>query len=315
MGRQEMSDATRREVCTGLVGALAFGALARLHAVASIGERAMIRRPVPSAPGATVPVIGMGTSDTFDVDASDAARAPLVDVLSAFYGAGASVIDTSPMYGRAETVLGDLMRAAGARERTFLATKVWTKGRAAGLAQIEQSMRLLGTDRLDLLQIHNLLDWRAHVATLEDLVARGRVRYTGITHYTVSSQADLEDVLRERKFDFVQCNYSIFTRAAERRLLPYCQDHGVGVLVNRPFEDGAIFAKVRDRPLPGWAAAIDCSSWAQVFLKYVIAHPAVTCVIPATARPQHMRDDLEAGFGRLPDAALRERMVADVAAL
>jgi diketogulonate reductase-like aldo/keto reductase len=268
----------------------------------------MIRRKIPGSSDASLPVIGMGTSDTFNVGDSAHARAPLVEVLEAFYAAGASLIDTSPMYGRAEAVTGDLVAQLDAAERTFFATKVWTNGREAGVAQIEESMRLLKTPRLDLLQIHNLVDWQTHAQTLERLRDQGRLRYTGITHYVVSAHDDLESVLRAVPFDFVQLNYSLATRDAEARLLPYCADRGIAVLVNRPFEDGALFRQVRDRALPDWAAEIDCDSWAQVFLKYVISHPAVTCVIPATSKVRHMRDNLGAGFGRLPDAALRARM-------
>ncbi|HSN70107.1 MAG TPA: aldo/keto reductase [Steroidobacteraceae bacterium] len=277
-------------------------------------ETGMIRRPIPAS-GETLPVIGMGTSGTFDVGEDPAARAPLLDVLRVFYDAGASLIDSSPMYGRAEAVTGDLVTELGRTDGTFFATKVWTTGREQGIEQIESSMRLLETPVLDLLQIHNLVDWRTHARTLAALEDEGRIRYAGITHYTVASHSDLEAVLREQPFDFVQFNYSIATRAAEERLLPFCAERGIAVLVNRPFEDGALFAKVRGQPLPGWADEIDCTSWAQVFLKFVVSHPAVTCVIPATSKEKHMRDNLRAGFGRLPDMALRERMAADVAKL
>jgi aryl-alcohol dehydrogenase-like predicted oxidoreductase len=310
-----MFDPGRRKFCAG-VAAAAVGSFAPVGAVrraSAAGDR-MIQRAIPAS-GETVPVIGMGTSGTFDVGADAESRAPLREVLQVFYDAGASLIDTSPMYGRAEAVTGDLVAELDRAEGTFFATKVWTTGREAGLDQIEASMRLLQTEQLDLLQIHNLVDWRTHARTLAQLADEDRIRYDGITHYTVGSHGDLEAVLRERKFDFVQFNYSIATRAAEERLLPFCADQGIAVLINRPFEDGALFAKVRGRPLPDWATEIDCSSWAQVFLKFVLSHPAVTCVIPATSKEKHMRDNLQAGFGRLPDAALRERMAADVAKL
>ena len=305
-----MWNPTRRVVCGSLAAAAAGALLPVPTAIAA--DAAMIRRRIPASRDEALPVIGMGTSGTFDVGAGDEARAPLLDVLRVFYDAGATLIDTSPMYGRAEAVTGDLVTALDATERTFFATKVWTTGREQGLAQIEESLRLLHTPVLDLLQIHNLVDWRTHARTLRALVDEGRLRYTGITHYTVGSHADLEAVLREQPFDFVQLNYSIATRAAEEGLLPFCAERGIAVLVNRPFEDGVLFAKVRREPLPGWAAEIDCDSWAQVFLKFVISHPAVTCVIPATSKEKHMRDNVQAGFGRLPDAALRERMAAAV---
>ena len=206
---------------------------------------------------------------------------------------------------------GDLVQQLGKQPSTFYATKVWTSGRDKGLAQIEHSLRAMKTPRLDLLQIHNLLDWRTHAATLRQLKSDGRIRYTGITHYTVGAHAELESVLRAERFEFAQFNYSIGTRAAEQRLLPYCQEHGIGVLINRPFEEGALFTRVRDRKLPGYAQEIGCTSWAQLFLKYIVSHPAVTCVIPATSRAEHMQDNLQAGFGPMPDAAMRERMAKD----
>jgi len=276
------------------------------------GGAGMARRRIPAArDGQSVPVIGMGTWNTFDVGTSADERAPPAEVLQAFYRAGAQVIDTSPMYGNAEAVTGDLVQQLGKQNTTFYATKVWTSGREKGAAQIEQSLRLLKTPRLDLLQIHNLVDWRTHVPTLRALQADGRVRYTGVTHYTVSAHADLEAALRAERFDFAQFNYSIGTRAAEERLLPYCQEHGIGVLINRPFEEGALFTQVRNRKLPGYAPEIGVRSWAQFFLKFIVSHPAVTCVIPATSRVTHMQDNLQAGFGPMPDAKLRERMARD----
>jgi len=189
---------------------------------------------------------------------------------------------------------------------------VWTRGTDNGVAQIEQSMRRLKTARLDLLQIHNLLDWRAHVGTLRRLQIEGRVRYIGVTHYTESAYADLESVLTAETFDFAQFNYSIASREAEKRLLPLCQERGISVLINRPFEEGELFQKVVTRKLPSYAKQIGCHSWSQFFLKFIISHPAVTCVIPATARVEHMKDNLQAGFGPMPDAKLRERMAKDV---
>jgi len=303
-----MNGLTRREFC----GLALAGAMAPAGLAAESEPTQMLTRAIPGS-GERLPVIGMGTSGTFDVGATTEDRAALRQVLEAFYAAGASVIDTSPMYGRAERVTGDLVDELGARNRTFIATKVWTNGRERGLEQIRESMQLLRTDVLDLLQIHNLVDWNTHIRSLRELKDQGRIRYTGITHYTVASHEDLEAVLRQQAFDFVQLNYSIATRNAERRLLPFCQERGIAVLVNRAYEDGALFARVRGRPLPGWARDIDCASWGQIFLKYVVSHPAVTCVIPATSRLEHMRDNLQAGLGRLPDDALRARMAADFA--
>ncbi len=274
----------------------------------------MLKRRIPaSADGETIAAIGMGTWTTFDVGASAAERASLTDVLKAFYASGAELIDSSPMYGSSEAVTGDLVQQLGRQASTFYATKVWTSGRQQGVAQIGQSMRLLKTSRLDLLQIHNLLDWRTHSVTLRALKAEGKIRYAGVTHYTTGAHADLESTMRNESFDFAQFNYSIATRAAEQRLLPFCQERGIAVLVNRPFEEGALFAQVRNRKLPAYAAELGCTSWAQFFLKFIISHPAVTCVIPATSRVTHMQDNLKAGTGVLPDASLRLQMAKDFA--
>jgi aryl-alcohol dehydrogenase-like predicted oxidoreductase len=296
---------TRREFCAQATAALLAGA-----APAVAKEASMLTRSIPGT-DESLPVIGMGTWSTFDVGASASERAPLAEVLRLFYAAGGKVIDSSPMYGRAERVTGDLMEKLGKRSETFVATKVWTSGREKGLSQIEQSMRLLKSPRLDLLQIHNLVDWQTHARTLRMLKEEGRIRYTGITHYTVGAHDELQRVLEAEPFDFVQLNYSIATRDAEKRLLPYCRERGIAVLVNRPFEEGALFTRVKGRRLPAFAAEIDCTSWAQFFLKFIISHPAVTCVIPATSRPAHMEDNLKAGFGRLPDAPMRERMAQE----
>lgn len=298
----------------------ALAASAALADLASAGEPAKSReantvstRVIPSATtDERLPIVGMGTWNTFDVSPSPDERAPLLDVLKVFYESGARVIDSSPMYGAAERTTGDLVHQLGKRDETFFATKVWTTGRDKGLAQIEQSMRLLRTARIDLLQIHNLLDWRTHASTLRRMKEDGSVRYIGITHYAVSAHDEIESVLRAEKFDFAQFNYSLATREAEQRLLPFCREHGIGVLINRPFEEGALFTRMRGRKLPAYAKEFDCTSWAQFFLKYIVSHPAVTCVIPATSRATHMRDNVQAGFGRLPDEKMRARMVKEL---
>ncbi|HEV2334117.1 MAG TPA: aldo/keto reductase [Stellaceae bacterium] len=269
---------------------------------------AMITRPVPSS-GEAMPVVGLGTSQVFDVGADEGARQPLRTVLQACVDAGGKIIDTSPMYGRAEVVTGDLVAAAGVRPRVFLATKVWTSGRDSGIAQMRRSADLLKSPVIDLIQIHNLQDWRTHLVTLRAMKAEGKIRYIGITHYTTGSLPELARILSsEPGIDFVQCAYSLGTRAAETALLPVAASRGVAVIVNRPFEDGGMFARVGGRALPEWAAEFDCTSWAQLFLKYIIAEPAVTCAIPATANPAHMEDDLKAGFGRLPDARQKQQI-------
>jgi aryl-alcohol dehydrogenase-like predicted oxidoreductase len=270
-----------------------------------------ILRRIPSS-GEQLPVIGLGTSQTFEVGAAAAARAPLAAVLAAFFSGGGRLIDTSPMYGTAEAVLGDLLTPK-MHAHAFLATKVWTRGARAGIEQMTHSAQLLKTQRPDLIQVHNLLDLETQLATLREWKAAGKVRYLGVTHYTVSAQADLERVLRREQLDFVQLNYSPVTRAAERTLLPLAAERGVAVLVNRPFEDGELFARVRGKPLPAFAADVDASSWGQLILKFIAAHPAVTCIIPATASVAHLEDNLKGGIGRLPDAPLREQIAAALA--
>ncbi len=269
---------------------------------------AMITRPIPSS-GEAMPVVGLGTWQVFDVGADERARQQPRAVLQELAAAGGRLIDTSPMYGRAEGVTGDLVAELGLRPRVFLATKVWTSGREPGIAQMRRSAELMKSPVLDLIQIHNLLDWRTHLASLRAMKADRKVRYIGITHYTTSSLAELARILEgEPGIDFVQCGYSLATREAETRLLPTAASRGVAVIVNQPFETGGMFGRVRGRALPEWAAEFDCASWAQLFLKYLIAEPAVTCVIPATGSPEHMADDLKAGIGRLPDAKQRQQI-------
>jgi diketogulonate reductase-like aldo/keto reductase len=284
------------------------GAASLLGRRQAMAAPSMISRPIPSS-GEAMPVVGLGTSQVFDVGADAPARGPLRAVLQAFADAGGRIIDTSPMYGRAEAVTGDLVAEMGLRQRVFLATKVWTSGRDAGIAQMRRSAELLKSAVIDLIQVHNLLDWRTQLATLRAMKAAGQVRYIGITHYTTSSLPELARILQaEPGIDFVQCAYSLATRAAETALLPVAADRKVAVIVNRPFEDGGMFRRVRGKALPEWAADFDCTSWAQLFLKYVFAEPAVTCAIPGTADPVHMADDLKAGFGRLPDAQQRAQI-------
>jgi diketogulonate reductase-like aldo/keto reductase len=266
-------------------------------------------RLAPAA-GEKLPVIGVGTYQTFDVGAAAPGRGELTDVLRTLVKHGGSVVDSSPMYGRAEGVVGELAQAAQLNRTLFLATKVWTRGEAAGIAQMESSMRLLRTQRIDLMQVHNLVDWRTHLVTLKQWKAQGRLRHIGITHYHASAYDELMSVLRTREFSFVQFNYSLAEREAEQRLLPLCAELGVGVIVNRPFSQGELFPRVKGKPLPQWALELGCSTWAQFFLKWILGHPAVTCVIPGTRRVAHLEDNLGAGRGRLPDAGERKRMAA-----
>jgi diketogulonate reductase-like aldo/keto reductase len=290
-------------------------AVLRVMAAAAAGPAragaasSILERPIPSS-GERIPAVGLGTWRTFDVGAAAAERAPLKEVLQRFVELGGRVVDSSPMYGSAESVVGDLAADLAITDKLFLATKVWTSGRDAGVAQMEQSLRRLRSQRLDLMQIHNLLDWRTHLRTLRDWKQAGRIRYLGVTHYTSSAYDELERVLRGEPLDFVQVNYSLGEREAERRILPLARDRAIAVLVNRPFSAAGLFQRVRGQTLPTWAAEFDCESWAQFFLKWILAHPAVTCVIPGTSRPQHLVDNMKAGHGKLPDAAMRERMAA-----
>jgi diketogulonate reductase-like aldo/keto reductase len=268
----------------------------------------MLTRLIPSS-GEPLPAVGLGTWLQFDVGTSQAERQPLKEVLHQMTENGGSVIDSSPMYGRAETVIGDLTHESGWADRFFYATKVWTSGEESGKAQIRQSFQKLRRPVLDLLQIHNLLDWQTHLKTLRRLKEEGKIRYIGITHYTRAAHSQLEQIIRTEKPDFVQFNYSILERHAERSLLPTAEAQGVAVFINEPFETGHLFKRVKGKPLPDWAADHDIKSWSQFFLKYILSHPAVTCVIPGTSNPQNLADNMEAGSGHLPDESTRKKMV------
>lgn len=301
---------TRAEFLRRAAGAATVLALGR-HAAPSTAATSMQTRPIPSS-GQRLPVIGLGTYQGFDVAAGSAAYARLPGVLRSLFAAGGAVIDSSPMYGRAEAVTGELLAAAGSRARAFVATKLWTRGRAAGLRQINDSLRLLRADPLDLMQVHNLMDWRAHLPTLREWQAAGRIRYIGITHYSAGAYAELAAVMRAERFDFLQINYSHDEREAERLILPLAADRGMAVLINRPFGGGGLLRQVRERPLPGWAAEIGAASWAQLLLKFVLGHPAVSCAIPGTSRPEHMTENAGAGTGPIPDAAFWRRHSLDI---
>lgn len=267
----------------------------------------MMQRPIHDS-GEQLPVIGLGTYQSFGVGSGDNEREPLREVLRQFVAHDGAVIDSSPMYGTAEGVVGDLSAQLSLRPRLFMATKVWTSGQRAGIDQMNESFRRMRVDVMDLMQIHNLTDWRTHSKTLAEWKAEGKVRYTGVTHYHAGAHASLESIMKLRTFDFSQFNYSIVEREAEERLLPTALDTGTAVIVNRPFAAAGLFSRVRGIELPAWAAEFDCKSWAQFFLKYIISHPAVTCAIPATGKPKHLVDNMGAGFGRLPDEATRKRM-------
>ena len=267
----------------------------------------MHTRTIP-ATGEALPVIGLGTYQVLDVDDTAAATAPLEPVVRAFVDGGGAMIDSSPMYGNAETIAGVLTERLALRRRVFLATKVWTSGREAGIRQMEQSFARMRTERMDLMQVHNLQDWATHQKTLQAWKAEGRVRYVGITHYHSGAYAELARLMKTKQWDFVQLNYSLGEREAEDTILPLAKDLGIAVIANRPFAQGALFSRTKGRDLPPWAADIDCASWATLFLKWIVSHPAVTCAIPASRKVDHMQQNVAAGHGRLPDAAMRERM-------
>jgi len=275
------------------------------------GKLTLLQRAIPSS-GETLPAIGLGTWQAFDVGPSAADREPLEEVLALFVKLGGRLVDSSPMYGRAEQVIGDIATKLNIHPSLFLATKVWTTGKEPGIASMEKSTAKLQTKKLDLMQVHNLVDARTHLATLRDWKEQGRVRYFGITHYASSAYGEVARLLRGEKLDFVQINYSLLEREAGKEILPLAQERGVAVIVNRPFGGGDLFSRVRQKPLPEWASEFDCHSWAQFLLKWIVAHPAVTCAIPATSKARHLEDNMQGGVGRLPDAKLRQRMVETV---
>jgi diketogulonate reductase-like aldo/keto reductase len=267
----------------------------------------MRRREIPSS-GEMLPVVGLGTWQQFDVGSSEEARAPLKNVLRTMVDLGGSVVDSSPMYGRAERVVGALSAELGLTDEIFAATKVWTRGQEDGVDQMKASMEKMRHRPMDLMQVHNLVDWQAHLKTLRRWKEEGRVRYTGVTHYRTGAFNELARVIRTTDIDFVQLPYSIQTRQAEERLLPLAADNGVTVIVNRPYEGGALFGAVEEEPLPEWAQSF-ANGWDQFFLKLILSRPEVTCVIPGTSDPEHCRDNMRAGYGPLPDEATRRRMV------
>jgi diketogulonate reductase-like aldo/keto reductase len=252
--------------------------------------------------------IGLGTWQTFDVGNDSAARGQLREVLKMFATAGHGLIDSSAMYGSSEAVAGDLMAELGVRERLFVATKVWTSGRQEGIRQMETSFRRLRVEVMDLMQVHNLSDVATQTKTMQEWQRQGRIRHLGITHYTASAYPEVERWMKTGAYEFVQVNYSLAERDAEKRILPLAAERGMRVIVNRPFAEGALFRRSKGKPLPAWAAELGIASWAQYFLKWIVSHPAVTCAIPGTGRPEHMRDNLAAGQGPLPDAGARKRM-------
>ena len=297
----------RRNVIKLSAGLLAAHSLG-LRSSEPTAQDSPIRRAIPSS-GEPLPVMGMGTSRTFDTPGDEESLARLAKILQLFFDNGGSVIDSSPMYGRAEARVGDVLRAMEAPPPVFAATKVWTTGREQGIAQMEESARRMNVERFDLIAVHNLVDWQTHMETLKQWKEQGKVRYIGITTSHGRNHEQFLDVMRSEPLDFVQFSYNIEDRVAEQQLLPTAQERGIATMINRPFQRGALFSKTRGRELPSLAADIDCQSWAQFFLKFILAHPAVTCIIPATSKAHHMEDNMAAGFGRVPDSPQREEML------
>lgn len=293
------------QISAGLLISQALGL--RAEASASPTLR-LIQRAIPSS-GELLPVMGMGTSGTFDTEGDPASLATLQEVLQAFFDGGGTVIDSSPMYGNSESRVGDVLRALPQRPKLFAATKVWTTGRQQGIAQMEESARRMNVERFDLIAVHNLQDWQTHLETLKNWKAEGKVRYIGITTSHGRDHEEFLQVMRTQPLDFVQFSYNIEDRAAERELLPVAAERGIATMINRPYQRGALFTRSRGKELPALAAELDCSSWGQFYLKYILGHPAVTCIIPATASVHHMVDNMRANFGRLPDARQRAEML------
>ena len=269
----------------------------------------VLRRPIPSS-GQMLPVIGVGTAVVYELDLADARFPQLVDTVRAFLDHGGALIDTSPTYGRAEKTLGEIFRRIGGREKAFIATKISTMGEQAGINSVAGSLRDLGTDRIDLLQVHNIRDTEVHLRTIRRLRDEGKVRYVGITTSFKNTYEEYERIMRREQLDFIQIDYALDDRVAEERILPLARDRGMAVMINLPFGRGRLFSKARGRSLPPWAAEIDCGSWAQLFLKFVLAHPAVTTIIPGTDKPEYALDNLNAARGRIPDARMRDQIIS-----
>ncbi|MGY1490138.1 aldo/keto reductase [Methylobacillus pratensis] len=303
---------SRRSFLSGLAATSAGIALARpVFANPSSQAESMQTRAIPSS-GERLPVIGMGSSGSFEVGNSAAELDPLREVLKRFFAGGATVIDTAPSYGTAEEVIGQLLEELGLRSKAFLATKLGTSGREAGLAQFQDSLKRLRTDKVELLQVHNLRDWRTQFEVIKELKTQGKTRYTGLTHYVDSGHDELAEVVRKVKPDFLQINYSVVSRSAEQKVFPVAKELGVAVLINRAFEDGRLFSRVQGKPLPPWAAEAGISSWAQAFLRFALSHPAVTTVIPATGKPDRQSDNLKAGSGPALTETQRQSLIAAV---
>ncbi|MDL5601482.1 aldo/keto reductase [Bacillus subtilis] len=298
------------ELAAGVTTVFTFDrALAAATSSSAPGGQTMQTRAIPSS-SELLPLVGLGTYRGFDVAPGEPAYKQLPAVLDELFRKGGTLIDSSPMYGRAEETTGELLSIHEPRSPAFLATKVWTRGREEGIAQMENSFRLLRTDRIDLMQIHNLLDWQTHLPTLREWKEQGRIRYIGITHYTPSAYDEVEAVLKAEPLDFLQINYALDDRGVEKRILPLCRERGVAVICNRPFGGGGLLTRLKGKPLPGWVSDVQVNSWPQLALKFLLSNTAVTCVIPGTGNPRYMADNAGAGFGPMLTDAQRQQLIA-----
>lgn len=316
-----MSDSISRRQAAKLIGAVTASTILPLEATKLFRAEkakgkgnnqqkgARILRAIPST-GEKLPVIGLGSALTFDVPSRSVEAQTVTEVISLFAKLGGKLIDTSPAYGNAESLIGEIAFRLGLRSSLFLATKVWTRSRQEGAAQIEQSLQRLRTRTIDLDQVHNLADADREMTLLREAKSKGKIRYTGLTHSERKGHGEMERLMRLQKPDFIQINYSLMDRAADQRILPLAREMGIGVIINRPFDGGGIFQVISSKPLPEWSSEFDCRSWAQFLLKWIVSHPAVTCVIPATNSPRHLEDNMGAGIGTLPDAKMRARMAS-----
>lgn len=312
MDSHENSIGRSRRRCLRILGA-GIAALTVTHPEESSATGAILRK-IPKS-GERLPVIGLGTYDAFDIGNNASDRDAAKEVLKRFVELGGAIVDSSPMYGRAESIVGELSTELNVNSKLWIATKVWTSGRESGIAQMNDSLHKMRREKIELMQVHNLQDAKTHLGTLRDWKKSGKIKYLGVTHYHAGAYDLLEQAIKSGEMDFVQFNYSIVEREAEQRLLKLAADVGTAVIANRPYANGRVFSAVKGKPLPAWASEIDCASWGQFFLKYILGHPAVTCVIPATRNPKHLIDNMGAGQGRLPDEAMRRKMAAYFAAL
>lgn len=272
-------------------------------------NKTMNTRLIPSN-GEFIPVVGVGTWQSFDVGQNSKVREPLKEVLKILVNHGGSVIDSSPMYGRSEKVVGELTKELKIKNKIFEATKVWTSGKQEGIDQMNTSMKLMGANPMDLMQVHNLVDWKTHLKTLQKWKEEGKVKTIGITHYHEGGYAEMERIMKNQSIDFIQINYNLAVREAAQRILPLAQDRGIAVIINRPYEGGALFRKVKGKKIPEWAEEFGAESWGQVFLKFILANPAVNCVIPGTSKAKHMIDNVQAGFGEYPNNKLQDKLIS-----